>query len=265
MAAQNLDPVIELPSNSPRPWSSHTIPTATSGRPAHILGDFTMTGPYFRLVYTAPRDRLRGMNRHISVQGSGTSGTEPDTCHIDLRVGATAPSVAVATETMSRAARAVMEALAVAGADQVSTARFTIRLDHDHQGQPSGFRAETSIRAVVGIEAGSGEAASRMVAAAVEAGGDHLGVDGLSFLHSDPTSVEHEASRAAVTDARARAEVMAEAAGVSVGEVISIEHTVHSGPGPLRFKAAMAEAQEMPVAPGTQTTTVEVRVTFALS
>ncbi|MGH8911683.1 MAG: SIMPL domain-containing protein [Acidimicrobiia bacterium] len=205
------------------------------------------------------------MDRHISVQGSGTSGAEPDTCQVDFRVGATAPSVAEATEIMSRAARTVMEALTNAGADQLSTARFTIRLEHDHQGQPAGFRAETSIRAVVGVESGSGVAASRLLGAAVEAGGDHLGVDGLTFQHSDPTSVEHEASRTAVADARARAEVMAEAAGVAVGKVISIEHTVHSGPGPLRFKAAMAEAHDMPVAPGTQTTTVEVRVTFALS
>lgn len=205
------------------------------------------------------------MDRHISVQGSGTSEAEPDTCHVDLRVGATAPSVAEATGRMSTASRAVIDALSGAGADQVSTARFSIRTDHDHQGQPSGFRAETAIRAVVGNAGGLGEVASRLLGVAVEAGGDNVGVDGLAFLHSDPTSLEHEAARAAVADARSRAEVMAAAAGVALGEVVSIEQSVNSGPGPLRFKAAMAEAHDVPVAPGSQTTSVEVRVTFALS
>lgn len=205
------------------------------------------------------------MERHISVQGSGTSGAEPDICHLDFQVGATAPTVVEATDQMSEAARSVMRALTDAGANHVSTARFSIRRQNDNQGNPKGFLAETAIRAVIGIEGGSGQAASRLLGAAVEAGGDHLGVDGLTFVHSDPTSIEHDASRAAVADARARAEVMAEAAGISLGRVISIDHTVHNAPGPLRYRLAMADMADVPVAPGAQTTTVEVRATFAIS
>ena len=58
---------------------------------------------------------------------------------------------------------------------------------------------------------------------------------------------------------------MAGAAGVSVGEVVAIEQSVHHSPGPLRFKAMTAAAAEMPVQPGSKTVTVEVRLTFALT
>jgi hypothetical protein len=205
------------------------------------------------------------MDRHISVQGIGESAAVPDKCNIDLRVWATGRTVAESTEQMATASRAVIDALAGGGADEVSTARFSIRSDHDNQGRPSGFRSETSIRAVTSLEGGSGEAPSRLLGAAVAAGGDNLALDGMEFVQTDLTKVEEEAGRAAIADARARAEVMAEAAGVGLGDVLAIEQQPFHAPGPLRFKAMSAEAMDMPVRPGAKTTTVEVRVTYSLA
>lgn len=205
------------------------------------------------------------MERLITVQGKGENAAPPDTCHIDFRVWAAAPTVAEATARMSSASRDVIAALTSGGADRVSTARFSIRTHHDHQGRPAGFQAETAVRAVVTLEEGSGDAVSGLLGAAVDAGGDSLALDAVDFTHADPTAVEEEAARAAIADARRRAEVMAEAAGVAVGEVLTIEQATHHAPGPLRFKAMAAEAADMPVQPGTKSVTVEVRVTFALT
>lgn len=205
------------------------------------------------------------MDRHISVQGTGESAALPDKCNIDLRVWAVGPTVAESTAKMTTASRAVIDALAGGGADEVSTARFSIRTDHDNHGRPTGFRSETSIRAATSLAGGSGEAASRLLGAAVAAGGDNLALDGMEFVHSDPTEVEEQASRAAIADARARAEVMAEAAGVGLGVVLTIEQQAFHVPGPLRFKAMAAEAMDIPVNPGARTATVEVRVTYSLA
>lgn len=205
------------------------------------------------------------MDRHITVQGLGENSVAPDRCAIDIRVGAAAPTVGEATATMSAASQAVIEALNSAGASQVSTARFSIRTDHDHQGRPSGFRAEVAVRALADLAGGSGAIASRLVEAAVAAGGDHLSLDNLEFINSEPTASEHEAARQAIATARAKAEVMADAAGVQLGDVVTVEQVTRSAPGPLRFRVAAADAAfEMPVEPGTTTTTVDVRVTFGL-
>lgn len=205
------------------------------------------------------------MDRHITVQGNGEHAVPPDRCAIDLRVGATAPTVGEATGTMSSASQAVIDALRTAGAEQVSTARFSIRTDHDHQGRPTGFRAEVAVRAVTELADGSGAVASKLVEAAVGAGGDHLGLDNIEFINSQAAAAEHEAARQAIANARAKAEVMADAAGVDLGDVLTVEQVTRSAPGPLRFRVAAAEASfDMPVEPGTTTTSVEVRVTFAL-
>lgn len=48
---------------------------------------------------------------------------------------------------------------------------------------------------------------------------------------------------------------------------ISVSGTGTSGavPGPVRFNTALAEVHDVPVAPGMETATVEVRLTVALS
>jgi uncharacterized protein len=98
----------------------------------------------------------------------------------------------------------------------------------------------------------------------VAAGGDLLSIDGISFTNSDPTVLEHDALRRAVAAARARAETMAAAAGVGVGALVSLEQVTEVVPGPIRLRAVHAEA-EVPIEPGAQTTTVEVKATYEVS
>ena len=130
------------------------------------------------------------MERLITVQGKGENAAPPDTCHIDFRVWAAAPTVAEATARMSSASRDVIAALTSGGADRVSTARFSIRTHHDHQGRPAGFQAETAVRAVVTLEEGSGDAVSGLLGAAVDAGGDSLALDAVD--DEDDRGADHQ-------------------------------------------------------------------------
>lgn len=205
------------------------------------------------------------MERHITVTGTGMVSADPDRCRIDLRVSASSPSVEEATRTMSIAARAVLDALRDAGAERVSTGRFSIRPDHDKEGQPVGFRSETAVGAEVAVSEGSASAVSSLLQAAVSAGGDRLSIDGVTFEHSDPAAQEQAALRAAVTDARSRAEVIADSAGASVGEVVAIEEEVRAAPGPVRLRAVGAETAAIPVEPGAHTTTVQVKASFEIA
>jgi uncharacterized protein YggE len=205
------------------------------------------------------------VERHITVNGTGTVSAAPDRCQLDVRVGVTSDSVREATDAMAVSARDVIAALREAGAVEVSTGRLLIRQEQDNKGNPRGFRSETGIRAELDISAASGEAVSALIEAAVVAGGDRLSIDGIGFAHSDPTAQEHQALREAVAAARARAGVAAEAAGVAVSRVVNIEQAAHLASGPIRYRAVQMEMADVPVEPGAQTTTVEVKATYEIS
>lgn len=205
------------------------------------------------------------MERLLTVSGSGSFSSDPDVGVVSLRIGVVAATVTAATDAMSENLQATLSALDSSGADEVSTGRFSIRPERDQQGRQRGFRAETAVRAEISMEERSGTRLSAILDHAVRAGGDSLSIDDLEFQVSDPTASRHEAARLAIADARARAEAMAESAGVSVDQVVTIEETDQPSPGPIRLRAVVAEAGPPPVVPGGRTTTVDVRVTFSIS
>jgi uncharacterized protein YggE len=91
-------------------------------------------------------------------------------------------------------------------------------------------------------------------------------MDGLSFRVADPSVAEREARLAAMAAARAKADVLAEAAGLTIRGVLAIVEGPPAGaPGP-RFKAermAMAADVPTPVEAGSTDISVSVTVTFA--
>jgi hypothetical protein len=91
-------------------------------------------------------------------------------------------------------------------------------------------------------------------------------VYGISFSLSDPANALDDAREKAVADARRKAELYAEAAGVQAGQAIMIQEQNVRGPQPMFFdaRAAMPTAAAVPVSPGEQTLTAEVTVTYRL-
>ncbi|MDE2436103.1 MAG: SIMPL domain-containing protein [Sphingomonadales bacterium] len=101
--------------------------------------------------------------------------------------------------------------------------------------------------------------------ALVEAGANN--VNGPSFQIDDDESARDEARVAAMTKARARANLYAKAAGLRVVRIVSIsESGGYSPPMPVMYaKAAMADSAPTPVAPGEVETSVNVAVQFELA
>jgi uncharacterized protein YggE len=90
-------------------------------------------------------------------------------------------------------------------------------------------------------------------------------VRGISFGVADPAQLMDEARRKAIADAERRARVYAEAAGLKLGKPIRIDEQTGGRPGPYpvaRMEAAAASA--VPVAPGEQTFSVTVTVSYAI-
>jgi uncharacterized protein YggE len=88
-------------------------------------------------------------------------------------------------------------------------------------------------------------------------------VFGPSLTRSDQAAVYRSALRAAYADARAKAETLAAAAGVTLGAMTS---TVEGGGSmPMPVAVGRAEDAKATIEPGTQEIQASVSVTFAVS
>ena len=79
---------------------------------------------------------------------------------------------------------------------------------------------------------------------------------------ADQSSLYRQALKAAMADARLSAETLAAAAGRSLGKVTTVVESGSTAPQPMFAKAAADSGT--PIEAGTQETTAQVTVTFAL-
>ena len=95
------------------------------------------------------------------------------------------------------------------------------------------------------------------------AGGDAARLSGLWFRIDDDSTLLADARRKAFDDAKAKAELYADAAGRGLGRVVSVTETVGGAeqPVPTDSYYAAAKARDVAIQPGQQelsvTTTVE--------
>ena len=99
---------------------------------------------------------------------------------------------------------------------------------------------------------------------AVGVGANRL--DSISFGFADPKPLMNSARKSAVTDARERAAIYAEAAGVKLGQVLQISDAYAPSPGPVPVMARMqaAEASTVPISIGESTMSASVTIIYAI-
>jgi uncharacterized protein YggE len=92
-------------------------------------------------------------------------------------------------------------------------------------------------------------------------------ISGISFGIDDPTGVLNQARSRAIADAKMRAQLYAQAAGVRVGKVLTIRESSVPMPRPQNLAlgfAAEARSAAVPVATGEQELSASVTVVFEL-
>jgi uncharacterized protein YggE len=203
-----------------------------------------------------PHDRAT-----ITVHGDGKSEAAPDYAAISADVVTTASSLETASknhrERATRAA-AALKALAAKGLEIKSS---TFRLDRVAHPAVAGqrppapeYRAVTSFS----LKTRKIDAVDDIVTAIAATG--LFEVHNLNFALDENTKALDAARKDAVTDARARATVYAEAAGVQLGDVLEISDTERRVPY-MRAAAPMALERKMQVTPP-ETLTVHANVTI---
>jgi uncharacterized protein YggE len=200
----------------------------------------------------------------ISVSGEGKVVLTPDVADVSLGVTVQRDKVAVARDEAARIMQAVIAALhglGIADADIKTTQLYVSPMyDYTNVQRITGYQMSNIISVHVRDLAKLADVIDQSVAAGA------TDVQGVTFDVSDRTAAERDAREAAVRDARARADTLAAAAGVTITGVASISETT-STPWPwpaYRGVAQDASGAPTPIQPGTAELTIDVAVVYLI-
>jgi uncharacterized protein len=192
----------------------------------------------------------------ITVTGVGSVEVVPNEAEMSFGVESRAPTAKAAVAANADAMRKIINALRQARGREIATQWVSVYPVTNDTGAVDGYSASNSVSATADV----GDAAA-LIDAAAEAGANQISGPGLSS--SSAEALYRQALGKAVAEARARAEVLAKAAGRSLGQIEAISESTAAMPYYAERMQA-ADAASTPIVPGEQETTASITVTFAL-
>ena len=191
----------------------------------------------------------------ITVTGTGTVQSVPDQAQFSLGVQTDGPTAREALAANSERMRRVLAALFAAGVAKGDVETQDVSVSKSYPG--NGYSADNSVSVTIRRLAKAGS----ILDLASNAGAND--VYGPTLARSDQDRLQAKALQEAVANARVKARVLAEAAGVRLGSVTAISEG-GSEPMPV-YEAALAQrSPSAPIEPGKQQTSATVTVTFAI-
>jgi uncharacterized protein YggE len=203
----------------------------------------------------------------ISVTGTGRVLIRPDTADVRLGVLVQKPTATEARDAAATAMTSVVAVIKQAGiADEdIQTAMLSLQpvYDYNKNANPPplvGFQVTNTVNVVVRDLSKVGDLIDEAIAAGATT------VDGVTFRVDDPSGAEAQARKAAVDDAKAKAEALASAAGVRITGVTGISDVGGPMPYPAVYEraAVAADGASTPVQPGQLEIAVSVQVVYSL-
>jgi len=205
----------------------------------------------------------------VTVSGNGRAIVAPDRFTFQVGVQTVGATVDDAVAENNHRVASVIAALKKAGAQDrdIQTSQFSIYPQQDYQPGKLPRILGYQVSNNVSVRSEKINDAGRLLGIAVGAGVNTS--SGINFEVSDPARGRDRGLRAAFEDARAKASLLAQAAGRTLGRAIEItEGQRLSEPPPRPMTRTMAmEAQvagDVPVESGTQEVLYTVTTTFEL-
>ena len=206
----------------------------------------------------------------ITVTGLGTASGEPDVAYIELGVEMSNPELGAAYTEAADTMQQVIAALVDLGIDRADIRTSSVNVYpqdnyNPETGQPTDrtYRVSNTIRITVRDVAN----VEPVINTAVNAGANSIYNFNFGILDSE--ALEQTARQSAVENARARAEQLASALGVTVGRPVVISESYGQSTNPIMFGRGggaydMAQSSSLPVESGQLDVSVQILVTFEL-
>ena len=213
-------------------------------------------------------------NNALSLTGTASTMVKPDKVTVSLGVETTNKTADAALAANSKIMNKVIDALKATGVkvNETSTSSFSISPNYNYSQQSStasritGFTVSNTIQ----IESTNINNTSKWIDAAIAAGTNT--VDRIDFALSDKKLEETKNSliKQAMQDARAKADIVASAAGVRVAGIRSInlnELAIQPPPAPIplaKQSLAASEARPTPIISGLEKITTNIGIIFLI-
>lgn len=215
-------------------------------------------------LHAQPAPPTQPQQSAITVTGEAHKSVAPDIAQIEAGVSNIAKTARSAAEANNLAMGKVLLELKNAGLDpkDIQTLRLSIQPQYASSNRPgpseiNGYLASN----MVTVQVRDTARVAGLIDTLVQAGANEI--RGIGFRVADPSKVLDDVRAEAVADARRKAEIYARAAGVSLGAPLVISEDTQPGPMPMR-KMVMAQSAGAPVAPGEETLSVTVLVSWAI-
>lgn len=219
---------------------------------------------------TTVRLHQEGEPETITVVGKSGMEATPDVAKVSLGVSSRAATPSIAREENTAAINATLAALAEMGIEEkdIQTTNMNMWNNYDSNGNLTGYRMSTDLTVYVRDITKAGD----VVDAAITAGANEL--NGVSYLLSNEDEMYNTALADAIALARTKAEVLAEAAGKTVGQVKKVDETSRAVATVRNYDEAAAnpdvgsgskmESVRTTIRPGSSTVSAEVQVVFEM-
>lgn len=208
----------------------------------------------------------------LSVSGEGEVRAVPDQAQLSAGVVTQGKTAAEALASNSSAMNSVFAALKKRGVPEksITTSNFSINPQYPpyRQDAPNedrtriiGYEVSNQVTVILDDVSKVGATLDALVASGANQAG------GVSFTIRDPKPLMRNAREDAVKDAVSKAQTLAKAAGVTLGPIVSISEGGGYQPVPMFAKAMRMDAvaaAPAPVAPGEQSLTVNVSITWEI-
>jgi len=203
----------------------------------------------------------------ITVAGTGESHGKPDFAQVQVGVVTEALTAAEALRKNNEAMSHLIVMIRKRGIEDrdLQTTQFNVspryKYDKVQQEPPkiAGYQVTNEVR----VKVRNLNTLGAFLDETVSLGANQ--VRGISFGVAEPAQLMDEARKRAIADAERRARVYAEVAGLKIGKPIRIDEQAGGRPGPYPVARMDADAASaVPVAPGEQTFSVTVTVSYAI-
>jgi uncharacterized protein len=207
--------------------------------------------------------------RTISLSASGAVKTTPDQVDISTGVSTEAKTAREALDGNTEAMSKIIEALKAEGIDakDIQTVNFSVGPVYDNRpmDKPTppevvGYRVTNQVRITLHDIKKLGGILDKVVSLGSNQ------IDSIEFGVDEPEALKDEARKLAVKNVTDDAKIYAEAAGVSLGQIVSIAEEESSyQPRYAPMAASMDSAKAVPIEAGTASVEVRVRITWELN
>ncbi len=203
----------------------------------------------------------------LNVTGTGTVYLQPDVARINIGVQTQSPDAGEALAENTTNANAVRQALIAKGVadEDIQTSNFSIYQSINYYAA-GGTENETIfiVENTVSVVVRDLDSLGEILAAVVDQGANTI--YGVTFDIENPEAALEQARSLAIADAKSQAEAIAEASGVKLGEISSLNiNEGASSPLTMEDAAANGIGGNVPISSGTLTIRVYAYITYDFS